>query len=143
MKHLNKFVDLNYFFMQNLLSLKFWFKLRPGLFLPVSQKTLIGIIIGLAVLAVIFNLLGKKNKNGLYVKVWNNLYSFSLTNAFIFLLLLFFNYELVPFLSARFWYLLVGLEMAIWIFFIARNLFLIPKKKERYEKEKEYKKYIP
>lgn len=140
---MNKFVDLNYFFMNNLLSLKFWFKLRPGLFLPIFQKALIGLVIGLAVLAVVFNLLGKKNKNGLYVKVWNNLYSFSLTNAFIFLLLLFFNYELVPFLSARFWYLLVGLEMAIWIFFIAKAIFLIPKKKEQYEKDKEYKKYIP
>ena len=129
--------------MQNLLSLKFWFNLRPGLLLPIYQKFLLALVIILVILSLALNFLMKRNKIGLYAQFWRGAYYFCFTNAFIFLLLLFFNYELVPFLSARFWYLLVSVEMAVWIFFTLRTLYFIPKKKERYDKEKEFKKYIP
>ena len=129
--------------MKNLLSLKFWFNLRPGLLLPIYQKFLLALVIILVILSLALNFLMKRNKTGLYAQFWRGSYYFCFTNAFVFLLLLFFNYELVPFLSARFWYLLVGVEMAVWAFFILRTLYFIPKKKEQYEKEKEFKKYIP
>lgn len=111
--------------------------------MPIYQKILLILVIILVVLAIILNFFKKRNQKGLYAQFWRMAYYFCFTNAFIFLLLLFFNYELVPFLSARFWYLLVGAEMAVWAFFILRTLDLIPKKKEQYEKEKEFKKYIP
>ncbi len=129
--------------MKNLLSLKFWFNLRPELLLPIYQKFFLALVIVLAILSLALNFLMKRNKTGLYAQFWRRAYYFCFTNAFVFLLLSFFNYELVPFLSARFWYLLAGVEMAVWAFFILRTLYFVPKKKEQYEKEKEFKKYIP
>ena len=71
------------------------------------------------------------------------MYTFFLTNAGLGLLLIFFNYEMVPFLSARFWLLLWAVSMLVWIFFIYRIVIKIPEKRERLEKEKEFKRYIP
>lgn len=129
--------------MKNLLSLKFWFNLRPVSLLPIYQNFFLVLVIILAILSLALNFLMKRNKIGLYAQFWRSAYYFCFTNTFILLLLLFFNYESVPFLSARFWYLLVGVEMAVWAFFILRALYFIPQKKEQYEKEKEFKKYIP
>ena len=64
-------------------------------------------------------------------------------NFFVGLILLFFSHELIPFLSARFWFLLWGLGIAVWLVFIFKALVAIPKKKKQIEKEREYKKYIP
>ncbi len=111
--------------------------------MPIYQKFFLALVIVLAILSLALNFLMKRNKTGLYAQFWRRAYYFCFTNAFVFLLLSFFNYELVPFLSARFWYLLVGVEMAVWAFFILRTLYFVPKKKEQYEKEKEFKKYIP
>jgi len=126
----------------NLLSFKFWFNLRPEAFLPVYQKIFIFFVLAL----IIFSFLGRLvtfRRKGLFTSFWRRIYSFSLTNTFIGLILLFFNYEMVPFLSARFWLLAWATEMIIWLIFIFKGLLDIPKKKKLLEEEKEYKKYIP
>lgn len=129
--------------MQNLLSLNFWFKLRPGLMLPASQKIFFGLLIALAIAAAVSFFIKKREKGRLYGRLWNGLNSFSLTNLAIGLILLFFNYELVPFLSARFWFLIWAAEMAVWAVFIIKRFADIPKIKKQMEEEKEFKKYIP
>jgi uncharacterized protein YjeT (DUF2065 family) len=129
--------------MNNLLSLKFWFNLRPGALLPIYQKALIVFIIILGILIFIFTILVKQDKKSLYNHVCRNLRSFGLANIIIGLLILFFTYEMVPFLSARFWFLFWGAEIVVWLIFILRMLLEIPKKKEQMEKEKEFNKYIP
>lgn len=129
--------------MQNLLSLNFWFKLRPGLMLPIWQKVFIAFLVVLAIAAVGLFLAKKKNKNKLYSRFLDGFYSFSLTNLAIGMIFWFFNYEMVPFLSARFWFLFWGAEMAVWAFFMIKALVAVPKIKEQMEKEKEFKKYIP
>jgi len=129
--------------MSNLLSYKFWFNLRPGSFAGLYQNVLIIFVLSLIVLAVIFAFIKSRNKKNLYRRFWNSLYFFSLTNAIVGGIILFFAYEMVPFLSARFWFLLCGVEMLVWLFFIAKELYLIPKKKNKLKQENEYKKYIP
>lgn len=84
-----------------------------------------------------------RNKKNLYGRFWQMLNSFCLANAIIGAILLFFTYEAIPFLSARFWFLLWGIEIIIWIVYMARTLIDIPKRKEKLVKEKAYKKYIP
>jgi len=128
--------------MGNLLSLKFWFNLRPGALLPIYQKTFIIFVLALVIFFLFCRLLTGRKK-GLYISLWRRLQSFSLANAFIGLILLFFNYELVPFLSARFWLLLWAALMLVWLVFIAKSLLAIPEKKKKLEEEKEYRKYIP
>ncbi|MDD5071274.1 MAG: hypothetical protein PHQ42_00895 [Patescibacteria group bacterium] len=128
--------------MGNLLSLKFWFNLRPGALLPVYQKTFVIFILGLVVFYFFCRFfIGRKK--GLYTFFWRRLQSFSLANAIIGLVLLFFSYELIPFLSSRFWFLLWAIIMLVWLVFIVKSLLTIPDKKKKFEEEKEYKKYIP
>lgn len=128
--------------MGNLLSLKFWFNLRPGALLPIYQKTFVISVLALVVFFLFCRLLTSRKK-GLYTSFWRRLESFSLANAFIGLVLLFFNYELVPFLSARFWLLLWAALMLSWLVFIVKSLLAIPERKKKLEEEKEYRKYIP
>lgn len=129
--------------MSNLLTLNFWFNLRPGVFTDSMQKFFIAFIVALFFLALLSVFFKRGDKKGIYKKVWQSLYYFSITNVFIGAVLLFFTYEMVPMLSARFWFLLWGIGMIVWLYFIFRNLRRIPEKKAEREAEKEFKKYIP
>lgn len=129
--------------MGNFLTLNFWFSLRPGAFIGPTLKIILGFIFLLIVLALAAGIGKKRWSKSLYTGLWQSLYYFFLTNAIIGLILTFFNYEMVPFLSARFWFLLWGLGLIIWLVFIYRTIIKIPQKKARLEKEKEFNKYIP
>lgn len=129
--------------MGNFLTLNFWFNLRPGVFIGLSLKIILGLILLLIVLAVVTGVGKKRWAKGLYSGLWNSLYYFFLTNAIVGLVLTFFNYERVPFLSARFWFLLWGTCVIVWLFFIYKIIIRIPQRKARLEKEKEFNKYIP
>ncbi|MBU4347054.1 hypothetical protein KJ586_03185 [Patescibacteria group bacterium] len=129
--------------MNNLLSLKFWFNTRPGMPGVLYQRGFFVFIGVLIVCAFVFALLRARDKKNLYNPVWQNFFSFSLTNAIIGLILLFFTYELIPVLSSRFWFLFWGIEMIIWLVFIGKTLAGIPQKRKQLEQEREYKKYIP
>lgn len=127
--------------MTNLLNWDFWFSLNPGPLTPVNQKIFIGLIIFLAVAAILILMI--KRKGGIYKGVLNSLYLFFLSNTLIALIIFFFNYELIPFFSARFWLAIWVLAMIIWKFFIFRKLRLIPLRKKTQDQEKELKKYLP
>lgn len=128
--------------MKNLLSIKYWTDLNP---VAPANKILVifGIfIITLAILSIILHFFSKKNK-GYYLKIWRKLQSFCITNFIIGSIILFFYYEQVYFLSARFWVLLWGLGILIWAYFIVNTILEIPKIKEERRKTQEFKKYIP
>jgi len=127
--------------MKNLLSLHYWTNLRPEALTPLAQKIFIGFLLLLVVAAIIIAI--KKNRSSIYRGWFKKMYSFCVSNTVIGLLLLFFNYEFVPFLSARFWLGLWGLIMIIWLVFILKSLKNIPKIKERAAQDKELKKYLP
>ncbi|MBU0636748.1 MAG: hypothetical protein ABH818_03090 [Patescibacteria group bacterium] len=129
--------------MKNLLTLKFWLNLRPDSLTPLAQKKFLALIVAFIFFTIVFGYIKSRQKKSLYVKLWQNLYYFGLTNSFVSLFLIFFNYELIPFLSARFWYLLWFIGIGIWLFFIVKTILEIPKRRQRLEQEKEYKRYIP
>jgi len=129
--------------MGNFLTLNFWFNLRPGVFTGFSFKVVAGFVILMIVSAVVAGIGKKRWLKSLYVGLWNSLYYFFLTNAIVGLFLIFFNYEMTPFLSARFWFLLWAAGMIVWAVFIYKVVVKIPQRKARFEKEKEFKKYIP
>ena len=129
--------------MSNWLSLKMWFNFRPGALLPIWQDALI-IIVGIFLITtIIFWIIYIKKKKTLYAKIWSSLYSFCLTGTIIGAFLLFFTYEAVPFLSARFWFIIWFLVHAVWLFFIIRKLKKLPQIKKEIAEKKEYNKYIP
>ncbi len=125
----------------NLLSLGFWFNTRPGALIPSMQKGFIAFLGLLVVVFVVFLILQKKKT--IYRNLFRKLGSFSISNAILGAIILFFIYESVPFLSARFWILLWVIGMIVWLYFILKRIKEIPKRKEELEKEKEFKKYIP
>ena len=129
--------------MGNFLTWNFWFSARPGAFIGFSLKIVLGFIFLLIILSIVGGVIKKRWSKSLYACFWSGLYTFFLANAIIGLVLTFFNYEMVPFLSARFWFLLWGISLAVWLFFIYRTIIRIPQKKARLEKEKEFNKYIP
>lgn len=125
----------------SLLSLSFWFNLRPGSMAQLYSYLLMGLIVLLFILAIIFFV--AKRKKSLYRKMLSNLYDFSVSNAFIGLLLLFFNYEIVPFFSARFWFLLWLIVSVVWLYYTLKELKKIPARKKQLEATDEIKKYLP
>lgn len=129
--------------MNNLLTLKLWFGMRPGALMPHYQNYFIILIALLAILTIISGFIKIRNKNNPYNKFWAGIYCFLFTNTAISLVLLFFTYEAIPLLSSRFWFLLWAIEMLIWLFFLIKKLKIIPEKQKQLKKEKEYKKYIP
>lgn len=129
--------------MSNLLSLKFWFNLRPPMMMPIFQKAFFAFLVILAAAAITLYFIKKRNEKNLYNNFWNSLHNFSLTNFIIGVIIYFFNFEGAPFLSSRFWFLIWGAEMAAWLYFIIRAFLKIPEKKQQLEKNKEFKKYIP
>ncbi|MBU0721903.1 hypothetical protein KKA93_00375 [Patescibacteria group bacterium] len=129
--------------MGNFLTWNFWFSARPGAFTELSFKIVLGFIFLLIILSIISRIIKKRWSRGLYSNFWSGLYTFFLTNAILGLVLTFFNYEMVPFLSSRFLLLFWAIGMLIWLFFIYRLVIKIPEKRARIEKEKEFKKYMP
>ncbi|MCK4553730.1 hypothetical protein KAU19_02110 [Candidatus Parcubacteria bacterium] len=129
--------------MNNLLSLNFWLNVRPGQLMPEYQQYFIIFVVILVVLTIVFAFIQARNKKNLYGRFWTGLYYFCLTNTIIGVFLLFFIYEAIPFLSARFWFLLWVAEVLVWIFFLVKKLREIPKRKKQLEEERKYKKYIP
>ena len=127
----------------NLLQPSFWFNLKPIPLLPIYDKVFTGLVVLLGLLLIASFFIKKAYRKNIYGKVLEEAYSFMLTNFGIGLILLFFNYESVPLLSARFWFILWAIEMGIWIYLIIRDVKKIPARKEQFEKEKEYQKYIP
>lgn len=127
--------------MQNIITLDYWFNLRPEPLLPFAQNFFIGSIALLAAVAILSAL--SQRSSSLYRGFFKRTYAYSLTNTIIGLLFLFFTYESVPFFSARFWLGLWAIVMIVWLVFILKSLKAIPVQKKLMEQEKEMKKYIP
>lgn len=127
--------------MKNLLTLDYWFNLTPEAFIPLAQKAFIVLVVALAAAALLIAII--KSRSGIYRGFFKRLYAFCLANAIIGLLLLFFNYETVPFFSARFWLGLWALAMIVWIIPVLISLKAIPQKKREREQDENLKKYIP
>ena len=127
--------------MQNLFTGNFWFDKQPPALLPLFENLLTGLVVIFVIAVFVFARL-KKKKNP-YQKTWQELFNFSLTNAFIGLILMFFNYETIAFFSARFWFLIWALIIIVWLVFIVKQIKKIPERRKAIEKEKELKKYIP
>lgn len=128
---------------KNFLSPYYWFNLSPRPFADLTLKIILGFILLLLVLTAVASAVKKKWARSLYAGFWKSLYYFFLANFIIGLFLTFFNYEMVPFLSARFWFLLWGIGIIIWLAFLYKIIAIIPQKKAFLEKEKEFKKYLP
>lgn len=127
--------------MTNLLTLEYWFSVNPG------ALSSLGFII-LVIFTALFFLLGVaaivvKRKKSVYRGVYNSIYDFSIANFILGLVFLFFHYENIPFFTARFWFIVWFLGIALWIYFIVKKIKKIPEKRKELEREQEMRKYLP
>ncbi len=127
--------------MNNLLSLSFWFNLRPPAMLEIFNTLFLVFLALLLILSIIAFYF--KKKKSLYKSFWLKFYDFIASNLIIGLFLFFFSWQEAPFLSARFWLVLWLALMFIWTYFLIKHLKKIPKRKEEAEKRKNFDKYIP
>jgi len=125
------------------LSFKFWLNLRPEPLTPFFEKILIAFIILSLVIFISAHFFKKKDKKLFYAKFLDSMASLCLANFFIGLLLLFFTYEMIPFLSSRFWFLFWATGLLIWLYFIIKKIVALPKISKQIKEEREFKKYIP
>lgn len=125
----------------NLLSPLFWFNLRPGTMAQIYSQLLIALIIFLIVLAVCLFI--AKRKKSVFKKTFISLYDFAISNAFFGLLLLFFNYEIVPFFSARFWFLLWLIIALTWLYYIIKSFKKLLIRRQQFTVTDEISKYLP
>lgn len=128
--------------MGNLLTIHFWFDMRPGALTPRLQLYFI-IFVGILFFGTVFFGIIKNRSKSIFTKIFSSLYNFSLTNLIIGLFLLFFTYEMLPFLSMRLWFLIWLLSMLGWAGYVIYKISLIPKIKEEKQKLHEFNKYIP
>jgi len=129
--------------MDILLDYHFWLNIAPGsLPHPVFRFLLILALFFLFVY-LFFNIYKNRVAKTAYQKIWLRLKSFFLVNSIILLVLLFFSYEVIPYLSVRILYLILLLTSVVWLFFILKQAMIIPKIKEEIKKEQEFRKYIP
>ncbi len=129
--------------MNNLLSFKFWFSIYPGPLSPTGLKFFAISILFFILTSIIIKILISRSKEKLNRRMFRKLLSFAISNTFILLFIFFLMYETVPFLSSRFWLLVLGIINIVWLTFIFKFYSKIPSQKEEREKEQEYNKYIP
>jgi len=127
--------------MSTLFTLAFWFNLRPGSMGSIPRDIFLAFIVLLIAAAVLLFI--TKRKKGAYRSIFSSLYNFSISNSVIALLLLFFNYEIVPFFSAYFWYLIWIVIMICWLVGIALKIKKLTLKKKEQIVVDEIKKYLP
>ncbi len=127
--------------MSNLLTWQYWFNLQPDPFLSLPWNIFIGSIVFLFAATILLAII--KIKPSVYRGFFKRLYILTLTNALLGLMFLFFNYEQVPFFSARFWFLIWAAASLTWLFFLLKGFGSIAKKKQELTEEQERKRYLP
>lgn len=125
----------------NLFKVDYWADLRPRYFDETAAYVVVGILIASLVAAIIIFFL--KRKGGVYKHILSRVYSLLLTNFIVGSILFFFRFQLIPFLSARFWAGIWGIALIVWLYFIIKEARTIPAKRAAFELEKERSKYIP
>ncbi len=130
---------LKYFF-----NLNHLFSLRPGA-MHLKALIILAVFFGLfIILGLSSRIMTTKIKDGLKIKAWRRLYYLSLSMGIIGLVYLFFAWQGVVLLAARFWLLIWLVTTLIWLGFIMKYLFLeTPKLRREIEEKRKFAKYIP
>lgn len=110
---------------------------------PMVFKTATGIYLLIFVTAIVFSLLCERI-NKLYRRLFRRLANWCFGFSVVGLILLFFRYQLVPYLGMRGWTLIWWLISAIWMIYILKYLFLdIPKQRKELRIKEDFEKYLP
>lgn len=125
-------------------NFKYLFAVDPGPLSSIFLKFLIIIFSIFLFLSLIFRfLIYFKKKDLILINFFKKLNYFFLTLAILGFILLFFRQEGIPFLSRRFWLLILLISSLFWLFFIFRFVFKIPQEKKKLKEKEIFEKYLP
>ena len=128
--------------MFNFLSIPFWFSSNSSSIGLISRSIVIAFLVFLLGL-IIYTVMTRPRKNNAYAMFWAKTFSFALINLIVGSIIVFLNYETIPVLSIRLWFLIWGAEMIYWGMLLFKFYEKTTKKVEASKKNKEHKKYIP
>ncbi|HLD28585.1 MAG TPA: hypothetical protein VJB67_03140 [Patescibacteria group bacterium] len=120
------------------------FSLRPAIDINTIYFLLaiFAIMVIIAILIKFFQKLKKPER--LIGDLYGKYFSFLLIFGLLGVLMIWFRYERVYILSARFWLLVWGISALIYLYFILRYQFkIIPRAKKNLEQKKLFNKYLP
>lgn len=129
-----------------LIKPSFWFELQPDALTPSSEQMLFIFFGALVILGAITRILARHRRKddkhlvAMYKKVGQML----LTMGILGLTIFFFAFERLYFIGARFWFLLWGIGLIVWIVQIVRFAKVtVPAKRQAQLKGREQERYMP
>ena len=129
--------------MNNFISLAFWFNSSPEQIGLAGQKALAAISAILAIILIIIIIKAYGQKLSLYRPSIDKLIPFCITNIIISIYIFFVNYQLIPILRSRAWYIVWFLVVIFWLSYIIKDFYKRASRREQIAKEAEMKKYLP
>ena len=129
----------------NLLSLKFWFALDPAPLRAISFNIFLVVFLVLAVVGILGRVIAARNKKNYFIRtILLKLGRPFISTGIVGLMLLFFEYERILFLSSRFWYAL----LLVWFLysfsrFLNHVMKKLPFEIKELEKKSKVSKYLP
>lgn len=127
-----------------LLTLQFWFDVNPPPLLPFFEKAFFFFYLALLVVAVVLGAGEKKAPDHFMRRTIEKARRLCTTFGIVGLLLSFFVYERTPFLSMRFWTLLLWIGMIAWGVAILRwRLRTVPVLQKTIAEKKTREHYLP
>ena len=124
--------------------LGYWFSLTPSPIVggAVTLWTVIGFLCLIAG-ALVASLIVRRTAQAFLRQPWARVSRLLVWNGILLFVLLFFRYEGVPFLGARFWVLLLVLMDGAWCIAIARHfLAKLPAQRRAWEEEQRKQRYL-
>lgn len=131
--------------LQPLIDPSFWFKLQPDLLSPTFEKGFF-IAFGLMVIiGAIIRIVSRQKRHDKYVRqMFSRIGTMSLSMGLVGLVWLFFSYEMIYLLGARFWFLVWLVGLIIWVVMIVRFVKKdIPARKQEEQHRASANKYLP
>ena len=128
-----------------LLNSSFWLDLNPPPFVPSSEKVLFAIFAIMLILGAIIRMVGSRRHEDRHVtETFNRFGRLLVTAGVLGLILFFFSYERIPFLSSRFWFLALAGMFVAWttsiVYYVTK---VVPHERKAMDEAKEKTKYIP
>lgn len=125
-------------------SITYWFAVLPPSLSPNAPLRWGGIAIGCLIATVLLRrLLLPRITQSFARRPWQRCIHLLTTTGIVLLILLFFRYEEVPFLSSRFWLPILAVADLAWVAVIVREMIVrVPKQRAAWAAEQQQRKYL-
>ncbi len=131
--------------MSNIFSLDFWFRLHPISLSPTFSRAFFVLFALFIIFGSIATMVARKRKEDMFLmRIYRKIAAMLTTMGWVGMMILFFSYEELYLLGARFWFLIWGLGVLAWIGSIVYYAKVhVPREREQYQSKVSANKYLP